>query len=161
MVIQKHYKTIHNRKKRSKKGKKVTEELLLSRAQEMFERMSKEKFVRDMARRFDNISIRVDLVGTPEVSFVLAVQKGKLKFLTEHMYTDMAVGIHKEYFLELLENPLEFGNMKVIHNNVIFRKGIVKMFKYARPLLSSGLLSGELDAAMQRNKLPKGRLNKY
>lgn len=151
------YKTIHNKKKRGRKRKEITEELLLSRAREMFERVNKEKFVRDLAKRFENLSIRVDLVGTPEVSFILAVQKGKLKFLTDHMYTDMAVGVHKEYFLELLENIPEFGNMKVIHNNIIFRKGRVKIFKYAKPLLSSSLLSGKINDRVQKNKLSKGR----
>lgn len=153
----KHYRTIHDKKKRGRRRRKITEELLLSKAREMIERMNKEKFVRDMAKRFEDLSVRIDLIGTPEVSFVLAARKGKLKFLTDHVYADMAVGIHKEYFLELLKNPPEFGNMKIIHNNIIFRKGMVKLFKYFKPLLSSSLLSGTLGNLTQKNKPSRGR----
>lgn len=151
-----HYRIIHDRKKRGKNKRGLSKNLLLSKAKEMFERMNKEKFVRDMAKKFNNLSIRVDLIGTPEVSFVLAVQNGKLKFLTEQVYSDIAVGIHKEYFLELLKNPPQFGNMKLVHNNIFFRKGRVKMFKYARPLLSSSLFL-PFTELLQKNKLSKDR----
>lgn len=150
-----HYRTIHDTKKRGK-NRDISKESLLSKAQEMFKRMNKEKFVQDLAKRFNNFSMRVDLVGTPEVSFVLAIQQGKLKFLTEKIYTDIAVGIHKEYFLELLKNPPEFGNMKIIHNNIFFRKGRVKLFEYAKPLLSS-TLSSTFNGLLQKNKLSKVR----
>ncbi|MBU4501468.1 MAG: hypothetical protein KKA79_02670 [Nanoarchaeota archaeon] len=152
----KHYRTIHDKEERGKKKRRLSEELLISKAEEVFERMSKEKFIRDLAKRLDNISIRIDLIGTPETSFIIAVKKGKLKFLTEHIYADMAVGIHKKYFLELLENPPEFGNMKIIHNNIIFRKGRVKLFKYAQPLLASTLFSG-VKEVIQKNKSSKVR----
>lgn len=154
--MMRHYNIIHDRKKRGKKKRSLSKNSLLSKAREMFERMNKEEFVQDMAKRFNNLSIRIDLIGTPEVSFVLAVQQGKLKFLTEHMYTDIAVGIHKEYFLELLKNPPQFGNMKIVHNNIFFRKGRVKMFKYAKPLLSSSLFL-PFTELLQKNKLSKDR----
>lgn len=152
----KHYRIIHDKKKRGKKDNGLTGELLLSKAREMFERMNQERFVRNLAKGFEDLSIKIDLVGTPEVSFVIAVQKGKLRFLTEHVHADMAVGIHKEYFLELLENPPRFGNMKIIYNNIIFRKGRVRVFEYAKPLLFSSLLSGKLGGLMQKNKLSMG-----
>ena len=137
------YKTIHDRKKRGGREKRsLSEKALLEKAQKLFNSVSKEKIVRDLAKSFGNMTLRVDLVGTPEVSFIIAVQNRKLKFVTDKLYTDMAIGIHKEYFLELVKNPPELGNMNIIYNNIIFRKGVVKMFKRSRPLFSSALLSG-------------------
>lgn len=137
----KHYQTIHHRKKRGKGERKTRDSIILKKAERMFNNISKEKFVKGLAKSFDDVSIRIDLVGTPEAFFIIANKKGRLKFIKERIHTDMAVGIHKEYFLELLKNPPQFGNMNFIHNNIIFRKGIVKMFKYARPLLSNTLLN--------------------
>lgn len=137
------YKIIHDRKKRGgRKKRSLSEKALLEKAEKLFNTMSKEKIIKDMAKSFDNMALRIDLVGTPEVSFIIAVQNGKLKFIADKLYTDMAIGIHKEYFLELVKNPPELGNMEIIYNNIIFRKGVVKMFKRSRPLFSSALLSG-------------------
>lgn len=120
----------------------LSEKALLKKAQELFDSMSKEKVIKDLAKSFDNIALRVDLVGTPEVSFIIAVKSGELKFIADKFYTDMAIGIHKEYFLELAKNPPELGNMNIIYNNIIFRKGVVKMFKRSRPLFATALFSG-------------------
>ena len=137
------YKIIHDRKKRGGRKKRgLSEKALLDKAQKLFNSVSNEKVVKDLAKSFDNIALRVDLVGTPEVSFIIAVKSGKLKFITDKLYTDMAIGIHKEYFLELVKNPPELGNMNIVYNNIIFRKGVVKMLKRSRPLFSSALLTG-------------------
>ena len=141
MFKNKHYTIIHDRKKRGNGRKKTKDADILNKVEQMFNEITKEKFIRDMAKSFDNISIRVDLIGTPEISFIIENEKGRVKFIRERIDTDMAVGIHKEYFLELLKTPPKFGNMMFIYNNIIFRKGVVKMFKYAQPLLSNTLFS--------------------
>ncbi len=140
-MLNKHYLRIHDRKKRGQGERKTRDSTLLKKAEIMFNNISQEKFIKRLAKSFDDVSIRIDLVGTPEAFFIIANRKGRLKFIKERRPTDMAVGIHKEYFFELLKNPPQFGNMKFIHNNIIFRKGIVKMFKYAQPLLSNTLFS--------------------
>lgn len=136
----KHYQPIRHRKKRGKE-RTVKNDKLLEQAEIMFNNVKKEKFVSDLAKSFDDLSIRIDLIGTPEASFIIANKNGKLKFIKERIPTDMAVGIHKEYFHELMKNPPRFGNMNFVYNNIIFRKGVVKLFNCARPFLSNTLLN--------------------
>ncbi|MBU2497228.1 MAG: hypothetical protein KJ767_04170 [Nanoarchaeota archaeon] len=138
----KKYLPIHKNKKRGKGDKTLNPEELLALVRKFFDNATKEKFVKDLAKSFDDISCRIDLVGVPETSFVLAVVKGKLKFLSSRQNADMAMGIHKDFFLDLIQNPPKFGNIKLIYNNIIFRKGIVKLFKYGKPIFSSVLFSG-------------------
>jgi len=139
----KKYKTIHDKKKRGgRKKRSLSEKALLEKARKLFDRMGKEKIMKDLAKSFDNMALRIDLVGTPEVSFIIAAKSGKLKFITDKLYSDIAIGIHKEYFLELVKNPPLLGNMNIVYNNIIFRKGVVKMFKRSRPFFSSALLGG-------------------
>lgn len=137
------YRTIHERKKRRGREKRsLSEKALLEKAQKLFDGISKEKIIKDLAKSLGNMALRIDLVGTPEVSFIIAAKSGKLKFITDKIYTDMAIGVHKEYFLELVKNPPKLGNMNIVYNNIIFRKGAVKMFKRSRPFFSSALFSG-------------------
>lgn len=132
-----HYLPIRKRKARGTGKKKVEDSVIIEKAKLMFDEISQEQFVKDLAKSFEDLTIRIDLVGVPEAFFIIANENGKLRFITEKMHTDMAVGIHKEYFLELLKNPPQVGNMMFIYNNIIFRKGTVQMFKYALPLLSN------------------------
>lgn len=153
------YTTIHNRKKRGGRRKRNTsEEKLIEKARAIYNVMKKEKIIKDLAKSFDDISLKVDLVGTPEVSFIIAVENGKLKFLTDKRYTDMAIGIHKNYFLELVKNPPKWRSINLRYNNIIFRKGVVRMFKQSKSLFSKILTTGTRQkeyVSSKKNKVPK------
>ncbi|MFH1365660.1 MAG: hypothetical protein ABIH28_03690 [archaeon] len=136
------YLTVHKKNKRGGKDKTLNSEELITKAKELSDTVSKEKLVKDLVRRYVDISCRIDLVGSPETSFVIKVVDGKLKFSTAKQFTDMAVGIHKDFFSKLIKNPSQLGNIKQIYNNIIFRKGTVKLLKYGTPILSALLLTG-------------------
>lgn len=119
----------------------TTEKELLNEARRMFQRAKEKHAVKEAVAGLRDISIRFDLVGkAPEVSFVLAIEDGRLRFITDRVDTDLAVGIQREYFLELIERPPRWRGRKLL-SNIFLRNGIVKDFKRLKPLFMA-FLSG-------------------
>lgn len=139
------YQILHKRKKRHKLSPKkelaLQKEALLKKAKELFERMKNTSIVKEEASLIRNMSLRVDLTGTPEVSFIIAIINGKPNFITDKINADMAIGMDKEFFLRLVDNPPKYGNMKIqLFNNISLRKGNILLFQLMKPLLVNVLL---------------------
>ncbi len=140
------YQTLHPRKKRnklsSKKEQALQKEALLKKAKELFARMKKNHVVKQHVLLIKDMSIRIDLIGVPQVSFTIALINSKLNFITDKIDTDMAIGIHKDFFLKIVDNPPQYGNMKIqLFNNIFLRRGNILMFQCMKPILVNALLS--------------------
>jgi len=72
------YRVLYERKKRGN-SRIFSEKYLLRKAEELFNRIKDKKSIRKEVKRLDNVSLRVDLTGVPEVSFVIEINDGKLK----------------------------------------------------------------------------------
>jgi len=139
------YQILHKRKiisKLSSKKYDFSEKELLKKGKKLYNEMIKKEIVRETAKRLGYISCRIDLAGAPEVSFTIAVENGKLQFISGEKNADMAIGMSKEFFSDLVNNPPKYGNMKIIlFNNISLRKGRVKLFQSLKPLLVNALLA--------------------
>ncbi|MDI6917440.1 MAG: hypothetical protein QMC80_06550 [Thermoplasmatales archaeon] len=122
------HKTIHEKTTRAASIQDPTEKELIKKARKMFNRMKRRKSVQRKAERADDIIIKFDLIGTPEVSFAVIMGNNELKFSTDRLSPDLAVGIHKKWFIKLIEQP-NHSNPKVIMDNICLRKGNVRDFK--------------------------------
>lgn len=139
------YQILHPRKKRHKlspkKEQALQREALLKKAKELFAHMKKNFIVRQHVLLIKDMSIRIDLIGVPQVSFTIALINSKLNFITDKINTDMAIGMHKDFFLKLTDNPPRYGNMKIqLFNNIFLRRGNVLMFQCMKPILVNALL---------------------
>ena len=141
------YQTLHRKKTITKLSSKeeydYSEKALLRKAKKLYNEMIKKKIVRETARRIGYMSCRIDLTGAPEVSFTIGVEKGKMQFIPNGgTDEDMAIGMSKEFFIDLVNDPPKYGNMKIVlFNNLYLRKGRVQLFRYLKPLLINALLS--------------------
>ena len=139
------YQTLHPRRKRNKLSSKkelaLQKESLLKKAKEFFANMKKNQVVKQHVLVIKDMSIRIDLIGVPQVSFVIALINSKLHFITDKIDTDMAIGMHKDFFLKLVNNPPQYGNMKIqLFNNIFLRRGNTLMFQCMKPILVNALL---------------------
>ncbi|MBI5073533.1 hypothetical protein HZA99_06975 [Candidatus Woesearchaeota archaeon] len=139
------YQILHPRKKRNKLSSKkelaLQKESLLKKAKELFVHMKKNHVVKQHVLVIKDMSIRIDLIGVPQVSFTIALMNSKLHFITDKIDTDMAIGMHKDFFLRLTDNPPQYGNMKIqLFNNIFLRRGNVLMFHCMKPILVNALL---------------------
>ncbi len=126
--MRKKYKTIHEKTTRDGSTQDPTEKELIKEARKMFSRMKRRKTVKMVAEKIGDVAIRFDLIGTPEVSFAVIMGNNELKFSTDRMPPDLAVGIHKEWFIKLVNQP-NHTNPKIIMDNICLRKGNVRDFK--------------------------------
>ncbi|MEW6069824.1 MAG: hypothetical protein AB1485_04335 [Candidatus Thermoplasmatota archaeon] len=122
------YITLHERSVRSSLGSEPTEHELLLAARKLFNRLKRIKAVKAAVEKTGNIIFRLDLIGTPEVHFTIIMRNNKLSFSTERIAPDLAVGLHKKWFIELINQP-NHPNPKQIFDNVQLRKGNVHQFK--------------------------------
>ena len=117
----------------------LTEKELIRKARMMFQRMKKRRAVKEAVAGLQDISIRFDLIGhAPEVRFVLAIEDGELRFITDRVYADLAVGIQREYFLELIERPPGRCGKRLL-SNIFLRNGAVGDFKRLKPVFMAFL----------------------
>lgn len=130
------YLPIYERKVRGLEDKAIIEskEELIGKAYNLFNRLKKRKHIKEAAAGLPDTTIRVDLVNPPELSFIITIENGKLKFTKDRLYTNVAVGIHKELFSEIINNPRKF-NVGLVLNNIHLRKGTVRHILLLRPLL--------------------------
>ncbi|MFH1337583.1 MAG: hypothetical protein ABIH55_01775 [Nanoarchaeota archaeon] len=136
----KRYRILYERKVRGN-SKGFSEKYLLKKAEEIFQKIKDKKAIKEEAKRLGNISVRIDLTGTPEVSFIIRVKNGKLGFIADKGYCDAAVGMRKEYFIQLINNPPKYGNMKrILFDNVFLKRGSVRDFMRLRPIFINALL---------------------
>lgn len=137
----KKYEILHERKVRGR-HLKIEEKELLESARKMFSRMKSKKRIRDFAARMKDTAVRFDLMGTPEVSFFVITDNGKLRFSDEHMPADFAFGISKGLFLKLVGEEPNIGNLAFILNNISFRKGRVRECLRIKPMLIDAVFGG-------------------
>lgn len=141
------YQTLHRRKiirKLSSKEKyDFSKKALLGKARKLYNEMVKKEIVKESAKRIGYLACRIDLAGAPEVSFTIAVEKGKMQFIPSGgTDEDMAIGMSKEFFVDLVNDPPKYGNMKILlFNNLYLRKGRAQLFRYLKPLLVNALLA--------------------
>lgn len=135
----KNFRELHGRTKRgtlsSNEEIELSEEELLAKAKKLFQRIKRKKNIQELVPYLPDTSIRIDLVGSPEVSFMLLVKKGKLCFSSERMNARLAIGIHKQLFLKIVENPQKIGNLHALLDNIFLRKGPVREFQWLKPIL--------------------------
>lgn len=136
----KRYRVLYERKARGN-SRTFSEKYLLGKAEEIFNRIKDKESIKQEAKRLGNMSLRIDLAGTPEVSFVVEIKNGRLEFIPGKKYTDAAVGIKKEYFIQLINNPPRYGNMKnILFDKVFLKKGPVREFMCLKPIVMEALL---------------------
>lgn len=138
---QKH-KTIHEKTTRDVSTQEPTEKELLKEAREMFNRMKRRESVKNASAKTNEVIIGFDLIGTPEVSFAIIMGNNELSFTTERLLPDLAVGIHKEWFIKLIRQP-NHTNPKVILDNICLRKGNVRDFKRFKSMCLEALLGNK------------------
>lgn len=139
-MYMKKYKTIHEKKIRPYPI--PSERELLEMAHSIIRIINRNPHIREEElANLPDTNIRFDLVGSPEVCFNVEIKKGKLKFLDDRTDTELAIGIHKELFMNLDKYPPTSGNMKILLNNIIFRKGPVRKFKQLKSGIGTILLS--------------------
>jgi len=67
----------------------------------------------------------------------------RYEFIPGKKYTDVALGIQKKYFVQLINNPPQQGNMKIIlFDKVFLKKWPVKEFIRLKPIVIEALLGG-------------------
>ncbi|MBU2639319.1 MAG: hypothetical protein KKG75_01280 [Nanoarchaeota archaeon] len=143
------HQTLHKRKiikKLSSKEKyDFSEKELLKKARRLYNDMIKKDIVKETAKKIGYISCRMDLTGVPEISFSIVIENGKIQFVSgKNDDTDMAIGMSKKFFVDLVNNPPKYGNMKIVlFNNISLRRGNIKLFQSMKPLLVNALLSKE------------------
>lgn len=134
------YRVLYERKARGN-SRTFSEKYLLRKAEEIFNRIKDKEGIRQEAKRLGNMRLRIDLTGTPEVSFVIEVKNSKLRFIPGKKYTDVAVGIKKEYFVQLINNPPQYGNMKnILFDKIFLKKGSLREFIRLKQIVIEALL---------------------
>lgn len=141
----KNFRELHVRKGRGRlsasKKRELSEKQLLAKARKVFKRIERRKNTKQLVSLLPDTAIRIDLVGSPEVSFMLLIRDGKIGFSTKRTAARIAVGLHKELFSGLIEKPPKTGNLKIaLFDNIFLRKGPVREFQWLKPLLIQILL---------------------
>jgi len=141
----KNFRELHARKRRgkvsSKRKRELSEKRLLASARKVFQKISRRKKTKELVSFLPDTAIRIDLVGSPEVSFMLLIKNGKVGFSSKRTPARLAVGIHKELFSKLIKNPPKTGNLKIaLFDNIFLRKGPVREFRWLKPILVQILL---------------------
>jgi len=142
----KNFRELHVRTSRGKlsanKKRELSEKQLLAKARKAFQRIKRRKNTKELVSLLPDTTIRIDLVGSPEVSFMLLIRQGKIGFSSKRTATRLAVGIHKELFIKLIKKPLRTGNLKIaLFDNIFLRKGPIREFQWLKPILVQ-ILSG-------------------
>lgn len=141
----KNFRELHARTSRGKqsanKKRELSKKQLLAKARKVFQKIKRRKSTKELVAWLPDTTIRVDLVGSPEVSFMLLIRKGKLCFSSKKTAARLAVGIHKELFSKLIKKPPRTGNLKIaLFDNIFLRKGPVREFQWLKPVLIQILL---------------------
>jgi len=136
------YRIIHERRSRTGAVTALSEKELMAKARKIFHKMKRRQVIKRIVAEMGNTSIRFDLMGIPETSFYIGINDGELKFSTDKIFPNLAVGIHKEYFAKLVENPPQLGSVETIIDNISLRKGRVREFKRLKSILLSTVLGG-------------------
>ena len=135
----KNFRELHARKGRGRlsahKKRELNKKYLLEKARKVFKRIEMKENTKQLVSLLPNTAIRIDLVGSPEVSFMLLIKDGKIGFSSKKTAAELAIGIHKELFLKLVKNP-PTGNLKIaLFDKIFLRKGTVREFQWLKPLL--------------------------
>jgi len=141
----KNFRELHARKHRGKlsanKKKELSEKYLLAKARKVFQKIKRRKNTKEAVSLLPDTAIRIDLVGSPEVSFMILIRKGKLSFSSKKTNARLAIGIQKELFLKLIKKPLRTGNLKLaLFDKIFLRKGPIREFQWLKPILLQILL---------------------
>ncbi|MFH1239918.1 MAG: hypothetical protein V1672_01770 [Candidatus Diapherotrites archaeon] len=141
----KNFRELHGKKRRGKVSAKrkmeLSEKRLLANARKVFQKIRRRKKTKELASLLPDTAIRIDLVGSPEVSFMLLIKNGKIGFSTKRTAARLAIGIHKELFLKLIKNPPKTGNLKIaLFDNIFLRKGPIREFRWLKAILVHFLL---------------------
>lgn len=136
---------IHKRKKRGGRVS-ISDENLLRIIKELVRRMKRKKHVKESVKRIENIlgdvSIKIDLMGVPEINFILTVKKGRLNILTKRGYANVGIAFHKSFFFNFIKNPPKHNQAQVLLNNMVIRKGEVKILQALGVLFLGSLIQG-------------------
>lgn len=136
---------IHRRKDRGK-GVSLSDEELLKIVEELFKMMKKKQYLKktlkQLSETIGDISLRIDLMGAPELSFILDIAKGKLNFLKEKRYANVGVAFHKAFFINFIKKPPKQNQAHILLNNMVIRKGEVKVFQCLGVLFFGSLIEG-------------------
>ncbi len=141
----KNFRELHARTKRgslsANKKRKLGEMQLLAIARGVFHKIKRRKSTKELVSWLPDTTIRIDLVGSPEVCFMLLVRQGKLGFSSKRTAARLAIGIHKELFSKLVKKPPRTGNLKIaLFDNIFLRKGPIREFQWLKPTLVQILL---------------------
>ena len=141
----KNFRELHARTSRGRlpanKKRELSEKRLLAKARKVFQRFKRRKNTRELVSLLPDTAIRIDLVGSPEVSFMLLIKDGKIGFSSKRKAARLAIGIHKQLFSKLIKNPPKTGNLKIaLFDNIFLRKGPVREFRWLKPILVQVLL---------------------
>jgi len=141
----KNFRELHARTSRGKqsanKKKELSKKQLLATARKVFQKIKKRKKTRELVSHLPDTTIRIDLVGSPEVSFMLLIRKGKIGFSSKKTAARLALGIHKQLFTKLIKKPPKTGNLKIaLFDKIFLRKGPIMEFQWLKPVLIQILL---------------------
>jgi len=136
---------IHKRKNRGN-DISISNDDILRITKELFKRMKRKKHVKESVRQITetigDMSLRIDLMGAPELSLILDIREGKLNLLKEKKYTHVGIAFHKSFFLNFITNPPEHNQAHVALNNMVLRKGEVRVFQCLGVLFFGSLVEG-------------------